>query len=314
MRLASESQDPLPVTRAVHGSPHALSKPLRYRGGLVSVLPKNDVLSAGDSLTRNRVPLLASSQTPAKVSIGPMRVSVLTAEELVHRLIGHTFGETTHHVVTANAQFYVLAEQNQTFQQCVHEAEYVCADGISVSVACRWLGKTRVARIAGVDLIPQLCRHAAQLGLPVYFLGGTLGAGKRTSQLLNDIFPNLRVAGVQCPPVGFLDQPEALAAVLADISHAGPAILFVALGAPQQEYFIQRYIRPMGVPVAMGVGGSFEMIAGVRHRAPQWMRQIGMEWLFRWAQEPKRLARRYLVGNSLFSIYMLRYLVRGNRK
>lgn len=280
----------------------------------MSLLPQNDVLSHGEPLTRNRVPLLASSKTPARVSIGPMRVSVLTADELVHRLIGHTFGETTHHVVTANAQFYVLAEQNQIFRKCVHEAEYVCADGVSVSMACRWLGKTRVARIAGVDLIPQLCRHAAQLGLPVYFLGGTPGAGKRTAQLLSDIFPGLRVAGVDCPPVGFLDRPEALAAVLADIRNAVPAVLFVALGAPQQEYFIQRYIRPLGVPVAMGVGGSFEMIAGVRHRAPKWMRFAGMEWLFRWAQEPKRLARRYLVGNSLFSIYVLRYLMRGNRR
>ena len=280
----------------------------------MSLLPQNDVLSPSDPLTHNRVSLLATSKTPAKVSIGPMRVSVLTAEELVHRLIGHTFGETTHHVVTANAQFYVLAEQDPSFRRCVHEAEYVCADGVSVSMACRWLGKTRVARIAGVDLIPQLCRHAAQLGLPVYFLGGTHGAGKRTAQLLSDIFPGLRVAGVNCPPVGFLDDPESLAAVLSDISNAVPAILFVALGAPQQEYFIQRYIRPMGVPVAMGVGGSFEMIAGVRHRAPRWMRRVGMEWLFRWAQEPKRLARRYLVGNSLFSIYMLRYMMRGNRK
>jgi N-acetylglucosaminyldiphosphoundecaprenol N-acetyl-beta-D-mannosaminyltransferase len=122
------------------------------------------------------------------------------------------------------------------------------------------------------------------------------------------------VAGVNCPPAGFLDQPEVLAAVLASISSAVPAILFVALGAPQQEYFIQRYIRPMGVPVAMGVGGSFEMIAGVRQRAPQWMRRAGMEWIFRWAQEPKRLARRYLVGNSLFSIYILRYLMRRSRR
>jgi N-acetylglucosaminyldiphosphoundecaprenol N-acetyl-beta-D-mannosaminyltransferase len=280
----------------------------------LSLLSENDVLSPAEPLTRNRVPLLASSHTPAKVSIGPMRVSVLTAEELIHRLIGHTFGETTHHVVTANAQFYVLAEQDQIFQRCVHEAEYVCADGVSISMACRWLGKTRVARIAGVDLIPQLCRQAAQLGLPAYFLGGTPGAGKRTAELLSDVFPGLRVAGVNCPPAGFLDQPEVLAAVLASISSAVPAILFVALGAPQQEYFIQRYIRPMGVPVAMGVGGSFEMIAGVRQRAPQWMRRAGMEWIFRWAQEPKRLARRYLVGNSLFSIYILRYLMRRSRR
>ena len=84
---------------------------------------------------------------------------------------------------------------------------------------------------------------------------------------------------MNCPPTGFLNQPEVLSGVLANISSAVPAILFVALGAPQQEYFIQRYIRPMGVPVAMGVGGSFEMIAGVRQRAPQWMRRAGMEWI-----------------------------------
>ena len=107
-----------------------------------------------------------------KIPIGPMRVSALSAHELTRRLIGHTFGNKTHHVVTANAQFYVLAERDAIFRRCVEEAEYVCADGVSVVMACKWLGNADISRVAGVDLIPMLCEQGATLGLPIYFLGG----------------------------------------------------------------------------------------------------------------------------------------------
>ena len=246
-----------------------------------------------------------------RVGIGPLRIDAFSAAELTRRLIAHTFAPgRTNHVITANAQFYVLAEENEDFRRCVSEAEYVCADGVSVAVACKWLGKTPVARIAGVDLISSLCAEASTIGLSVYFLGGKPESAAKSASILMKRFPGFRLAGVGCPPHGFIQNPEILKEVLESIRVAQPSIIFVALGAPRQEFFIQEHIRALKVPVAVGVGGSFEMICGALQRAPEWMQRTGLEWLFRWSQEPVRLANRYLVGNTLFSYYLIRNMLR----
>src|ERR1700677_3335036 len=149
-----------------------------------------------------------------RVGIGPLRIDPLSVNELTRRLIGHTFAPgKTNHVVTANAQFYVLAEEREDFRQCVGEAEYVCADGISVSLACKWLGRKAVARIAGVDLISHLCAESVSIGLPIYFLGGSPGTAARTAAILMKRYPGFRVAGVGSPPHRFLQRPDILSEV-----------------------------------------------------------------------------------------------------
>ena len=274
----------------------------------MSALPEDNVLC------RSEAPPYSNPTEGSTVPVGPMRITALSADELTHRLIGHSFGDKTHHLVTANAQFYVLAERNEAFRRCIGEAEYVCADGISVVMACKWLGKSSVSRVSGVDLIPLLCEQAAMLGLPIYFLGGQPGSAAQSASLMMEHYPGLKVAGVGCPPVGFQDSSEVLNEVLRSVEIAKPAIIFVALGAPHQEFFIQQHIRALNIPVALGVGGSFEMISGRVRRAPRWVRRSGLEWAYRWAQEPRRLAKRYLVGNTLFSLYVMRYLLSPNRR
>lgn len=274
----------------------------------MSALPEDNVLYQSEA------PPYSSPMKGATIPVGPMRISPLSADELTHRLIGHSFGDKTFHLVTANAQFYVLAERDEAFRRCVGEAEYVCADGISVVMACKWLGESSVTRISGVDLIPLLCEKAAPLGLPVYFLGGQPGSAAQSASRMMEQHPGLQVAGIGCPPLGFQDSPEVLKEILRSLEIAKPSIIFVALGAPQQEFFIQQYIRPLNIPVALGVGGSFEMISGKVRRAPRWIRRGGLEWAYRWAQEPRRLAKRYLVGNTLFSLYVMRYLLSPNRR
>lgn len=252
---------------------------------------------------------------PERIGIGPLRIDSLSLNELTRRLIGHTFAPgKTNHVVTANAQFYVLAEERKGFRRCVGDAEYVCADGISVAAACKWLGRKTVARITGVDLISYLCAESVSLGVTSYFLGGNPESAAKTASIMKKKYPGLRVAGVSCPPVGFIQNPEMLSEVLEEIRAANPSIIYVALGAPRQEFFIQEHIRPLGIPVAIGVGGSFELICGAKRRAPLWVRNYGFEWLYRWAQEPVRLANRYLIGNALFCFYLMRHLVGLKRR
>jgi N-acetylglucosaminyldiphosphoundecaprenol N-acetyl-beta-D-mannosaminyltransferase len=244
-----------------------------------------------------------------RVPIGPMRITRVSRQELVDQLIRHIFrGSPTRHVVTANAQFYVMAERDAHFRECLTGADYICADGLPIVRMCNWMGALDVERITGVDLIPLLCERAADFGFPVYFLGGHPGSAAASASQLMDRFPGLRVCGVGCPPKKFENSPQIVREVVRSIAAAEPSIIFVAFGAPKQEYFIQQHIRPLGIPVAVGVGGSFEMLAGIRRRAPGWVQAAGMEWAFRLAQEPRRLAKRYLVGNSVFSYYALRYL------
>jgi N-acetylglucosaminyldiphosphoundecaprenol N-acetyl-beta-D-mannosaminyltransferase len=244
------------------------------------------------------------------ISIGPFRVTTRTPQDLVDQLMKHIFdGEPTQHVVTANAQFYVLAKRSVRFRRCLAKADYICADGLPIVRMCNWMGAIDVERITGVDLIPLLCERAAALDLPVYFLGGAQGSAAAAASLLMDRFPRLHVCGVGCPPKGFEESPQVLTQVVRSVAAAEPAIIFVAFGAPKQEFFIQQYIRSLGIPVAIGVGGSFELLAGVRKRAPAWAQSAGMEWAFRLVQEPRRLARRYLLGNLVFSWYALRFLL-----
>src|SRR3954468_18440253 len=120
----------------------------------------------------------ASDSLLGVVPIGPIKISLLSAEQLTQRLIGHAFGDSTQHVVTANAQFYVLAEERQDYRECVHGADYVCADGVSIVVACKWLGRAKATRIPGVDLVTDLCKNAAGLALRVFFLGGNPGSAE----------------------------------------------------------------------------------------------------------------------------------------
>jgi N-acetylglucosaminyldiphosphoundecaprenol N-acetyl-beta-D-mannosaminyltransferase len=134
----------------------------------------------------------------------------------------------------------------------------------------------------------------------VFFMGGRPGTAQATASILAAKYPGMVIAGVSCPKYGFELSKETLTPVLDEICEAKPHVLFLALGAPKQEFFIGEHIRPLRIPLAVGIGGSFELLAGETHRAPQWMQDAGLEWAFRFAQEPLRLWRRYLLGNVEF--------------
>jgi len=216
-------------------------------------------------------------------------------------------GQSTWQIVTANAQFYVMAEKDQRFRACLERAEYSCADGMPVVWACNRLAGAQVPRIAGVDFIEDICRTGASHGLRLFLLGGVPGAAKAAAAVLAARYPGIEIAGVSCPAFHFEKKAETLQPVLDAIAEAKPHVLFVALGAPKQEFFIDEHVRPLGVPIAVGIGGSFEIISGTLTRAPQWMQRVGLEWLFRLRQEPRRLWKRYLVGNVEFVLRLARW-------
>ena len=209
------------------------------------------------------------------------------------------------YVVTPNAQHIVLLAGDRYLRQIYSEAALVLPDGISLVHASRLLGGRIPCRVTGVDLFEALCARAAFEGLSVFLLGGRPGSAERTAMNLQSRYSGLIVSGICCPPFGFEKDESQQRKVEDCILAAKPDLLFVGLGAPKQEYWMHRYARTLGVPVSMGVGGSFEMVGGAVRRAPAWIRNLGCEWLHRLLSEPNRMWRRYLIGNLQFVFIVL---------
>ena len=246
-----------------------------------------------------------------RVRIGHSNVDPMTYSEALDRLVelAESPGKSAQ-VITPNAQHIVLLERDLYLRKIYCDAALVVPDGISLVYAARILGHPLKERVTGVDLFQSLCGRAAERGLRVYLLGGRAGAAEEAAAKLQSINPGLCVAGTFCPAWGFHLREEGQREVESEILAARPHILFVALGAPKQEYWIYEHLEKLGVPLAMGIGGSFEMVSGATRRAPRWVQAGGMEWLFRLALEPRRLWKRYLIGNLQFLLIVLRQALR----
>jgi N-acetylglucosaminyldiphosphoundecaprenol N-acetyl-beta-D-mannosaminyltransferase len=272
--------------------------------------------------TKSALSVIASSSATTdwapfeRLDIGSLAVDQYSETALVDEVLHHClFGDTTRQLVTANAQFYVFAQKSRRFRECLRDADYICADGMPIVWACNSLYGGRARRIAGVSLIERLCQRGATHRLRVFLLGGKPEAANSTAKILKRRHPGIQIAGTCCPPYGFEKRDESLQEVLDQIAAAKPHVLFVGLGAPKQEFFIDHHIRPLCVPLAIGIGGSFEILSGKLKRAPSWMQASGLEWAFRLSQEPSRLWQRYLIGNSEFVWHIVKArLTRTSRR
>lgn len=236
-----------------------------------------------------------------RVKIGHALVHAITFDQALDVLVEHAqSGQATAHVVTPNAQHVVLLEGDLNLRLAYADATLVLPDGASLLMAARVLASPLKERVTGVDLFQSLCGRAAQTGLRVFLLGGSPGSAEIAAEKLTSLYPGLVVAGTYCPPFGFERDEVQLQKVRCRIRSAAPHFLFVGLGAPKQEYWIHQYGSELNVPVCVGIGGAFEMVAGLTPRAPRWMQVTGFEWLFRLCAEPRRLWKRYLIGNLQF--------------
>jgi N-acetylglucosaminyldiphosphoundecaprenol N-acetyl-beta-D-mannosaminyltransferase len=185
--------------------------------------------------------------------------------------------------------------ESAEIRELVQTADVVVADGMPLIWASRLAGRPLPERVAGSSLIETLPRAAAGVGASVFLLGGNPGAAEAAAARLTGANPDLRIAGSLCPPFGFERDPREFAQIEAELRRARPDIVFVGLGFPKQEHLITR-LRPV-LPRAWFVscGISFSFVSGEVSRAPRWIQRIGMEWLYRLLQEPRRLFRRYVV-------------------
>jgi len=240
-----------------------------------------------------------------RVQIGHALVHACPFNEMVDAILHAATGKEPQYVVTPNGQHITLLAKDPYLRQVYSEAAFVLPDGISLLLAARLLGQNIPQRIAGVDMFQALCRQAARQGLRVFLLGGRPGSAEKAAAHLQARYRGLMVSGTCCPPLGFEQDQCQQDDVEARILAARPHLLFVAFGAPKQEYWIYEHARQLGVPVTIGIGGSFEMVGEVIKRAPSWLQRIGLEWLYRLLREPRRLWRRYLIGAIEFARILL---------
>lgn len=202
-------------------------------------------------------------------------------------------GLPTQHVVL-NAAKVVLMSRDETLRQIVSRCALVNADGQSIVWASRILGKPLPERVAGIDLFSAIVERAATTGHRLYFLGATDAVLEQMLRRFRETYPRLVVAGHHN---GYWTNDEEM---IETVRRASPHFLFLAIPSPRKEYWLSKNLESLGVPFVMGVGGSFDVIAGTVRRAPRWVQRIGCEWMYRVAQEPRRMWRRYLHGNTAF--------------
>ncbi|MFZ0630245.1 MAG: WecB/TagA/CpsF family glycosyltransferase [Acidobacteriaceae bacterium] len=234
--------------------------------------------------------------------------AVLLVEALLHR------GEfPTLTVAGPNAQLVTLAQRDELFAEALQQADLAVPDGMSVVMASRLLGAPIPERVTGGDLMERMCAEAAHYGFRVFFLGGLPGAAEMAAFNLRRRYPGLNICGTYCPPLGFENDPAELYWIEKVVEEAQPDLLCVAFGAPKQEIWMQRHRQRVNVGVILPVGAAFDTQAGLQRRAPQWMQRIALEWLFRLMMEPRRLWRRYLIGNTRFIVLVLQQWARDKR-
>lgn len=209
-------------------------------------------------------------------------------------------------VGVVNAAKLVQMRHNAELRQAVLDADVTLADGMSVVWAARLLGRPLPERVTGIDLMLRLLERAHRHRRRVYFLGATATVLGRVVERVRREYPDLCVAGSRH---GYFTEAEESAAA-AEIAGARPDILLVAMSSPRKERFLARWQALRSVPVCHGVGGSFDVYAGLVRRAPAGWQRLGLEWLYRLLQEPRRMWRRYLVTNTLFVVLLARQFVR----
>jgi N-acetylglucosaminyldiphosphoundecaprenol N-acetyl-beta-D-mannosaminyltransferase len=208
--------------------------------------------------------------------------------------------------VSINAAKLVKFQRDPALREAVTGCHLITADGQAIVWAARILGLPLPERVAGIDLLDALLRIAPERGYRVFLLGARPTVLERAEKAIIERYPGVVVAGRHH---GYFTREEE-PSVVEQIHEARPHLLFIALETPAKELFLARHRSRLSVPYAMGVGGAFDILAGVRHRAPRWLRQLGLEWLFRLAQDPRRLAGRYVVGNTKFTWLVIREAAR----
>lgn len=222
-----------------------------------------------------------------------------TMDEAVAKLTQDTLQRKRNFVVTANAEIIMMAQDDKEYKTLLAEtADLILPDGAGTVWAGNYLGYTVPERVAGYDLYLRLLEEAARNKIPVYFFGGKPGIAEEAAEEGKRRWPGLHVAGCRNGYFSAEEEPE----IIEDINRSGAAMLFAALGAPKQEKWLAQYRDRLMPSLLMGIGGSFDVLAGKMQRAPKWMQDAKLEWLFRLMKQPSRFGRMLALPKFVFAV------------
>lgn len=226
-------------------------------------------------------------------------VTMAEAVDVVRRAMDTRVGIM---VATANAEMLMRATHDEELRRILNASALVVPDGAGTVWAARHLGHAMPERVAGYDLAQELLRCAPAEGRRVYFFGSAPGVAEKAKAKAEQLYPGIEIVGVRN---GFFS-PADNAAIIAEIRAARPDLLLVALGVPKQEKWIAAHLAELDVPVAIGVGGTLDVMAGVMKRAPHWMQKAKLEWLFRGLMQPKRAGRLLALPKFVLKVHASR--------
>lgn len=252
---------------------------------------------------------------PESLMVLDVRADRVTMAETLARIEAMIEDHRQHYgptaqIITLNPEFVWTARKHAAFRETINHAELVVADGMGIIWASRILGHPFPERVAGSDLLPRLAERCARRGYRLFLLGAAPGVAEQAADILQRRFPGLQIAGAYAGSPRPAEAPH----ILGMIRAARPDVLAVAYGAPKQDLWIHQHAQALGeagVGVALGVGGTFDFIAGRVRRAPLWVQRLGLEWAFRIVAQPRRIWR----ARSLFLMGALVWVqrFRGNR-
>ncbi len=265
------------------------------------------------TLSANRIKFINHHISDHRADFFGVPVLDVEIDQLVKQLEQHLGSCESTHIVNLNPHHFLISQIDERFAEICHSGDIVIADGIGIKIASV-LGERQIQnRFTGLDLMKRLCALSADRGYSIFLMGGKDGIAHQCADNLLKEYPSLTIAGVYEPPVADDIENYDNDEIVHQINSARPNILFVALGAPKQEKWIERFRSVLEVPILMGVGGSFDILGGKFPRAPHWMQLLGLEWLFRLGIEPRRLASRYLLGIPRYILLVLRLKLQSGR-
>lgn len=240
------------------------------------------------------------------VRIGDLTIHDVDFDETVRRISDWAAASSGGYVCTPNVDYVVRSRRDADFRRAIQAARLRVPDGMWMLYASRLAGRGLRGTVTGRLLLPSVADVAASEGLRIGLFGAAPGVAQQVRSVLQRKHPAVRVVAAVTPPTPFEVGSPADQQAVAELKAASPDVVFVALGAPKQEIWMQRHAADLGGAVSVGVGAAFDILAGRFREAPRWMTRYGFEWLFRLAQEPRRLARRYLIDDPWILFWALR--------
>lgn len=243
----------------------------------------------------------------ARIKFMNTEIDNLTMKETLDEIDKLILKNDKSYVVTPNVDHIVMLETDVELKNIYRDASLILADGKPLLWISKWYKTPIKEKISGSDLFPLLCEMAAKKGYSMFFLGAAEGVAAKATENLKKKYNGLKIVGTYSPPYGFEKDEIESEKIIDMVKEAHPDILILGLGSPKQEKFVYHYCKDLGVPISLGLGASLDFEAGNIRRAPKWMSNHGLEWLYRLIKEPKRMFKRYIIDDCKIVKLIIKY-------